>query len=63
MVAAVDGLFGLPRKKLSGSSYEQPKHEEKYFASQADVDRFACKPIPPTGKVITLSLNVICCAF
>jgi hypothetical protein len=47
-VVAADGLFGLPRRKSSGSSYESPRHGEKYFANQADVDRFVLKPISTT---------------
>ncbi|XP_030297532.1 uncharacterized protein LOC115596498 isoform X2 [Sparus aurata] len=40
LVVAADGLFGLPRKKSSGSSLEAPKHSNRFFCPQDDVDAF-----------------------
>ncbi|KAJ8345844.1 hypothetical protein SKAU_G00300370 [Synaphobranchus kaupii] len=35
-----DGLFGLPRKKSSGESFEAPKQGERMFLDQEKVDKF-----------------------
>ncbi|XP_061592259.1 uncharacterized protein LOC133457248 isoform X2 [Cololabis saira] len=40
LVLAADGLFGLPRKKSSGRSFEGPKHNNRFFSPQDDVDAF-----------------------
>ena len=40
MVIFIDALFGLPRKKSSGTSYIQPLYEDLFFLNQVDVDKF-----------------------
>ena len=37
---AADALFGLPRKKSSGESFEAPKHGDRFFLNQTEVDGF-----------------------
>ena len=37
---AMDGLFGLPRKKSAGTSYRKALHGHLYFHNQTDVDQF-----------------------
>ena len=37
---AMDGLFGLPRKKSAGTSYRKALHGHLYFHNQIDVDQF-----------------------
>ena len=37
-VFSMDALFGLPRKKLAGSSYRDALHGDLFFGSQAEVD-------------------------
>ena len=35
---ALDGLFGLPRKKSAGESFRPPLHGSLFFCDQSDVD-------------------------
>lgn len=37
---AMDGLFGLPRKKSAGISYRQPLLGSLYFCDQHAVDEY-----------------------
>lgn len=37
---AMDGLFGLPRKKSAGTSYRQPLLGSLYFCDQHAVDEY-----------------------
>ena len=37
---ALDGLFGLPRKKSAGESLRPPLHGSLFFCDQSDVDEF-----------------------
>ena len=40
IVYAMDGLFGLPRKKAAGVSYKAPLLGSLFFGEQSDVDQF-----------------------
>lgn len=37
---SVDALFGLPRKKSSGTSYVNPLNDNLFFLDQVEVDKF-----------------------
>ena len=51
---AADALFGLPRKKSSGESFEGPKHKDRFFLQQCEVDAFVeqANPQPEVGTII-----------
>ena len=40
MVLSMDALFGLPRKKSSGTSYRDAIHGHYFFEDQSMVDEF-----------------------
>ena len=40
MIYALDGLFGLPRKKAAGHSHREPLHGSLWFCNQFEVDEF-----------------------
>ncbi len=39
-VFALDGIFGLPRKKSAGTSFRPPLFGDLFFADQVAVDQF-----------------------
>ena len=39
-MVAIDAIFGLPRKKSAGSSYQDPLFGSLYFSEQSSVDEF-----------------------
>ena len=43
LVYAIDGLFGLPRKKAAGVSYRRALHGDLFFCEQEGVDDFVKK--------------------
>ena len=53
---AMDALFGLPRKKLAGISYQDPLHGDLFFCDQLAVDQFVAesKQLKPTSNVSTI---------
>ena len=40
---AMDALFGLPRKKSAGVSYQDPLHVDLFFCDQSSVDQFVAE--------------------
>ena len=42
----MDALFGLPRKKMAGTSYCEPLHGELLFSDQSLVDEFVANNDP-----------------
>ena len=61
---AMDALFGLPRKKSAGTSYQDPLHGNLFFCNQSAVDQFVTdnQQPKPTSNVSTffMSLFGIC---
>ena len=47
MVYAMDALFGLPRKKSAGTSYQDPLHGNLFFCNQSAVDQFVTESQQP----------------
>lgn len=39
-IYSMDAIFGLPRKKSSGTSYREPLHAGIFFEDQSKVDEF-----------------------
>lgn len=46
----MDALFGLPRKKSSGTSCRDALHGEAMFLNQSDIDEFAATMALPKIK-------------
>ena len=55
---AIDGLFGLPRKKAAGVSYREALQGDLFFLDQEGVDEFVEKSSNaksiPTVRIILL---------
>ena len=52
-IYAMDGLFGLPRKKSAGVSYQEPLLGSLFFGDQFIVDQFVAdsSKIKPDSSV------------
>ena len=64
MVLSMDALFGLPRKKSSGTSYREAIHGHYFFDNQSDVDEFvSSNPSRKNQKVYCLDsyIGLKCC--
>ena len=46
----MDALFGLPRKKAAGRSYQDPLHGDIFFCDQNEVDQFVSLSVPVDKK-------------
>lgn len=42
-IYAMDALFGLPRKKSAGTSYQEPLLGSLFFGDQSAVDQFVAE--------------------
>lgn len=58
LVYAMDGLFGLPRKRSAGTSHQNALHDHLYFHNQIDVDRFVREA--QRGKKFANVSNILC---
>ena len=56
-MVAIDAIFGLPRKKSAGSSYQDPLFGSLYFSEQSSVDEF----VGTYGRTKDASLVSILC--
>ncbi len=54
----MDALFGLPRKKAAGHSYQNSLHGDIFFGNQADVDEFVTSSVSIKKKG-----NEVCIEF
>lgn len=60
MVYAMDALFGLPRKKSAGTSYQDPLHGNLFFCNQSAVDQFVTdiQQPKPTSNVSIVFMSL-----
>ncbi len=51
MILSMDALFGLPRKKAAGHSFDDPLHGSLLFGDQKQVDDFVAQSVPLSKDV------------